>query len=113
MPYYKPARDNGADVDGTTVDELRKEVYREPHDPNIPPPTEKHEFESTQIVAFLNEIKQNRKGDVIVSIMVPYRYRWFALPLGDAYGIPLSIDVQRWQLYDNARTAAAGEERGD
>lgn len=113
MPLTKP-EPNGAAVTSDesqypTIAELTAEVNREAHDPNMLPPTERFEFEHAQFIAFVNDLKHSRKGDVIVSLMIPYRYRRLALPLGDAYGIPLSIDCQRWAMYDNARTATERE----
>ena len=37
-----------------------------------------------------------------VVIEVPYQFKHLALPLADAFGLPLSIDVQLWEPYIEA-----------
>lgn len=88
-----------------TFEELLAEVQRATHNGVFNPVLTKREFQNTQFVCWLNDLKQNRKGDVIISLMIPYRYRAFAYPLADAQGIPLSIDVQRWQKFNEYREA--------
>lgn len=117
MPYEKPREpeptEDGEPLREPTWGELVAEVTRDPHDPTMLPPLEHHKFVTAQMVMFLNDYKINRKGDVVVSFMVPFRYRHFATPLQDAYGIPLSVDFQRWKLYDTVRESIARDTRPD
>jgi hypothetical protein len=39
---------------------------------------------------------------MIITIQVPYQFKHLALPLADAFGLPLSIDVQLWEPYVEA-----------
>lgn len=60
-------------------------------------------FESTQFVGHVSDqLKFNRNGDMIITIQVPYQFKHLALPLADAFGLPLSIDVQLWEPYVEA-----------
>lgn len=87
------------------IAELIREIQRATHDGVFNYKPKKYEFHNTQFVAWLQDYKSNRKGDVMATFMIPYRYRIFAYPLGDALGIPLSIDVQRWKRYEQYREA--------
>lgn len=40
---------------------------------------------------------QNKSGDVVLTIIVPFEYRDQAIPMLDASGIPLSFDVVPWR----------------
>lgn len=61
-------------------------------------------FAHTQFVAYLHgqEIKFAKNGDVVVSLRVPYEYRDLAIQLTDAFGLPLSVDVELWAPYADA-----------
>jgi hypothetical protein len=96
-----------------TLTELLQEIQRAPHDGRFEPKLERHEFTHTQIVAWVNDMKINRKGDVVITFTVPYRYRHFAYPLGDAQGLPLSMDIVRWQRFEQYRESLAGDSEGD
>lgn len=102
--------DDSTDVElaEPTLIELFNEIKRAAHSGEFEPPFEKHEFKHTQVVAWVNDIKINRKGEVVVSFTVPYRYRHFALPLGDAHGLPLSLDIVRWARFEQYRESLAG-----
>lgn len=117
-PIHGNAKPSEPDVvelqDNPDIVQLLEEVQRATHDGVFNYKPVKYEFKNTQFVAWLQDMKHNRKGDVIISLMIPYRYRIFAYPLGDALGIPLSIDVQRWKRYEQYREAlarAAGDDR--
>jgi len=58
------------------------------------------EFEHTQFVGHITDkISFNRNGDVLIQIQVPYEFKELAMSLTDAFGIPLSFDVEVWELY--------------
>jgi hypothetical protein len=60
-------------------------------------------FTHTQFVAHISDkINFNRNGDMMVQIQVPYQFKHLAEPLTDAFGIPLSFDVEVWKPYDDA-----------
>jgi hypothetical protein len=44
----------------------------------------------------------NRNGDLNIQIVVPYQFKHLAEPLTDAFGIPLSFDVEVWRPYQEA-----------
>lgn len=90
-----------------TFEELLSEVQRATHSGIFAPELKSNEFKNTQFVCWINDLKLNRKGDVVISLTVPYRWRMFALPLADAQGIPLSVDIIRWQKYNEYRQALA------
>lgn len=87
--------------------ELLEEVQRATHDGVFDKKLEVREFHNTQFVCWLNDFKQNRKGDLVISLMIPYRWRVFGFPLADAQGIPLSVDIVRWKKYDEYRESLA------
>lgn len=58
-------------------------------------------FAGVQFVGYIKqEMKFLRNGDLNITIQVPFDYKWMALPLTDAYGIPLSVDIQVWEPYE-------------
>lgn len=60
-------------------------------------------FTETQFVAHVTDkVTYNRNGDMMVTIQVPYQFKHLAEPLTDAFGIPLSFDVQVWRPYTEA-----------
>lgn len=91
---------------------IDEEVAREPHeqDPEASIPAVPA-FNGAQFVGYVNEVRFDRRGNVILSITVPYRYRKRAMDLPEAYNIPLSFDVQRWKYYD--AMMAMGDSDGD
>lgn len=64
-------------------------------------------FDRTQFVAYLSgsDMKFARNGDVLVTMRVPYEHRDRAIMLTDAFGLPLSVDIELWEPY---REAAGG-----
>lgn len=61
------------------------------------------QFVSGQFVAYLGRnIRTLQDGSVSVTLRVPYEYRHYAMPLIDAIGIPLSVDIQVWKPYEDA-----------
>lgn len=60
-------------------------------------------FTNAQFVAHATDnIKFNKNGDMLITLQVPFQFKHLAMPLTDAFGIPLSIDVQIWQPYREA-----------
>ena len=60
-------------------------------------------FERTQFVGYMTDkVSFNRNGDMLVVIQVPYEFKELALPLTNAFGLPLSIDVELWAPFRNA-----------
>lgn len=96
-----------------TLTELLAEIQRASHDGVFEPKLQRHEFKHTQVVAWVNDMKINRKGDVVISFTVPFRYRHFAYPLGDAQGLPLSLDIVRWARFEQYRESLAGDTESD
>lgn len=91
-------------------DEVAEEVERDPHEQDPAkwvPSTET--FDGAQFVCYLGDIRFNKRGDVVITLTVPYRYRNHAIPMATSYGIPLSLDAQRWKYYDAARAMANDE----
>lgn len=43
-----------------------------------------------------------RSGDLTITLTVPYEYKHLAQPLADAFGLPLSVDVQPWAPFKEA-----------
>jgi len=57
-------------------------------------------FTAAQFVGYLKtEAKFMKNGDVQFTIQVPFEFKDLALPLTDAFGLPLSIDIQLWEPY--------------
>lgn len=46
-------------------------------------------------------MKFSRNGDMEITLTIPYEMKEFAFPLSDAYGLPLSVDVQLWKPYND------------
>lgn len=60
-------------------------------------------FDRTQFVAHVSDrMSFNRNGDLTIQIIVPYQFKHLAEPLTDAFGIPLSFDVEVWEPYQEA-----------
>jgi len=61
-------------------------------------------FEHTQFVAHISDrISFNKNGDMMIQIQVPFQFKHLAEPLTDAFGIPLSIDVEVWAPFTEAK----------
>jgi hypothetical protein len=60
-------------------------------------------FSWTQFIGHVSDkITFNKNGDMIVQVVVPYQFKHLAEPLTDAFGIPLSFDVEVWKPYTDA-----------
>ena len=84
-----------------SADETAGELEREPHIQKVGKPIYRGKFDHAQFAAHLHDFKFTRNGDVVVTLVIPFRYRDRGLPLSDAWGVPLSVDIQRWSLHDN------------
>lgn len=71
---------------------------RPPHEPTVDPTQAKGQrFEHVQFVGFISDFKQNRRGDIIIGITVPFRYRELVTGVLDAHMMPVNVDVIPWQ----------------
>lgn len=58
----------------------------------------------TQFVGYIGkDAKLKTNGDLELVITVPYQFKHLAIGLSDVAGLPLSIDVQLWKPYADAR----------
>jgi hypothetical protein len=58
-------------------------------------------FGGCQFIAHVAEaMKFDKNGDLIVVMRVPYEFKHLAVPLSDAFGIPMSVDVQVWRPFE-------------
>lgn len=97
--------ENGnGEVDNPTVAELAAEIgpQRQIAHPLSEDMTAE-QFERANFVAFVDELRYDRKGNVVLSITVPRRYRHFVASLPNSYGIPLVFDCEPWEPYVSAR----------
>ena len=72
------------------------------------------DFPGTQFIARVEPTKFrfDAFGNVEVLLVVPMVYRAEALSLIDSQGVPLSVDIQRWQRYEEAHSIeAVGNDR--
>jgi hypothetical protein len=61
-------------------------------------------FEHTQFVAHISDrISFNKNGDMMIQLQIPYQFKHLAEPLTDAFGLPLSFDVEVWAPFKEAR----------
>lgn len=62
-------------------------------------------FDHTQFVAHISDrISFNKNGDMMIQLQIPFQFKHLAEPLTDAFGIPLSFDVEVWAPYHEATT---------
>jgi hypothetical protein len=67
-------------------------------------------FTWTQFIGHVNDkISFNRNGDMVFQIVVPYQFKHLAEPLTDAFGIPLSFDVEVWKPFAESIERDSGE----
>lgn len=60
-------------------------------------------FTHAQFVAHLkSDMKFTKNGDVEITLVVPYEFKHLAFPLSDAFGLPLSCDVELWRPFTEA-----------
>jgi hypothetical protein len=61
-------------------------------------------FDHTQFVAHISDrISFSKNGDMMIQLQIPYQFKHLAEPLTDAFGIPLSFDVEVWAPYKDAK----------
>lgn len=61
-------------------------------------------FDHTQFVAHISDrISFNKNGDMMIQLQIPYQFKHLAEPLTDAFGIPLSFDVEVWAPFKEAK----------
>lgn len=70
-------------------------------------------FEGAQMIGHLVDIGFARSGDVLIKLRIPYRFKKSALPMTDAWNLPLDINIQTWQYYDQLREEISGQPAGD
>lgn len=54
-------------------------------------------------------MKFNRQGDLIVTLLVPFEFKHLAIPLTNAFGIPLSVDIQVWNPFSEYEDLTNGK----
>lgn len=60
-------------------------------------------FDHTQFVAHISDrISFNKNGDMMIQLQIPFQFKHLAEPLTDAFGIPLSFDVEVWAPFAEA-----------
>lgn len=60
-------------------------------------------FEHAQFVAHISDrISFTKNGDMMIQLQIPFQFKHLAEPLTDAFGIPLSFDVEVWAPYREA-----------
>jgi len=55
----------------------------------------KPKFEGTMFTASMRDLRFTASGDVLLTLVVPYSDKHLVIPVSDAYGINLDVDVQR------------------
>lgn len=61
-------------------------------------------FTHAQFVAHLkSDMKFTKNGDVEITLVVQHEFKHLAFPLSDAFGLPLSVDVELWRPYTEAQ----------
>lgn len=59
-------------------------------------------FTGTQFVCHVSrDMTFNRYGDLVIQLTVPYQFKHLAIPLSDAFGLPLHVDLQIWKPYED------------
>jgi len=91
---YPEQNDDYEEDDGVTL--IRVATTALP-DPKVHPP----KFEGVAVIGYLKAgIKHNNKGDMEFTITVPYRYRHNGIPLVDAIGKPLLLEIREYKPYE-------------
>lgn len=115
-PAYVPPRGR-ANLDaarrdrGLSEDEAEKAAKRAPHDQVISFADKRViKFQGSQFIAHLkDDVKFTRQGDVEIKFLVPFEFKHLVLDLTNAFGVPLSIDVQVWQPFKEFEDITSGE----
>jgi len=55
----------------------------------------KPKFESTMFTASMRDLRFTASGDVMLTLVVPYSDKHLVVPVSDAYGINLDVEVRR------------------
>ena len=55
----------------------------------------KPKFEATMFTASMRDLRFTASGDVLLTLVVPYSDKHLVVPVSDAYGINLDVDVRR------------------
>lgn len=78
----------------------RQQEHRPPHDQTIleTPEPGPVTFEGAQFIAYIEGIK-TRKGQVVLEFVIPPEFNPNAVPMLDAFYLPLSVDVRVWNTY--------------
>ena len=116
-PRGRAGLDAGRRDRGLTEEEANRAAQRPPHE-QIVSFNDKRviDFQGVQFVAHLGaDAKFTRQGDLVVTLHVPFEFKHLAFPLTNAFGIPLSVDIQVWKPYvdfedmTNGRMGAYGK----
>lgn len=92
----------------------RRDRGREPHRQalNLEEALEHSSFEHTQFRGRYIDLATKRDGSAVLRMYVPRQEVPKALTLLDAFGLPLSFDVQRWRNHDALRGDDTSPDRG-
>jgi hypothetical protein len=52
-------------------------------------------FNEAQFTASIRDLRFTASGDVLLTLVVPYSDKHLAVPVSDAYGITLDVDMRR------------------
>ena len=55
----------------------------------------KPNFEQTMFTASMRDLRFTASGDVLLTMVVPYSDKHLVVPVSDAYGINLDVDIRR------------------
>lgn len=67
-------------------------------DPDLHPrdPLDPLDFNPITFLAWISDVKFDRKGDMKFNITIPFEYRDSAMGIWNAVSVPLKIRVERW-----------------
>lgn len=115
-PAYVPPRgraqaDAARRTRGLTAEEAAKASQRAPHQQVVTFDDKQIiNFDGVQFVAHLgNDAKFNRQGDLVITLLVPFEFKHLAIPLTNAFGIPLSVDIQVWRPFTDYEDITNGK----
>jgi hypothetical protein len=55
----------------------------------------KPNFDQTMFTASMRDLRFTASGDVLLTMVVPYSDKHLVIPVSDAYGINLDVDIRR------------------